>query len=68
MYATCAAATAAAAAAAPAGTDMPQLLADKRPLPEALPAALLTAEGPTMYWHWKNLNNFQVGQNTAALY
>jgi hypothetical protein len=47
---------------------MPQLLADKRPLPATLPAALLTAEGPSMYWYWKNLNNFQVGCVTAALH
>jgi hypothetical protein len=58
-------ATYAAAAAAPAGTEMPRPLADKRPLPDSLPAGLLTVEGPSMYWHWKNLNNFQVGKQAA---
>jgi hypothetical protein len=43
---------------------MPQLLADKRPLNQTLPDALLTAEGPTLYWHWKKLNNFQVETTT----
>jgi hypothetical protein len=58
---------AAAAAAAPAGTEMPRPLADKRPLPDSLPAGLLTVEGPSIYWHWKNLNNFQVGKQAAWL-
>lgn len=49
-----------------AGTAIPWPLSDQRPLPANLPASLLAAEGPSMYWHWKNLYNFEVRQ-TAGL-
>jgi hypothetical protein len=44
----------------PAGTAIPWPLSDQRPLPTNLPASLLASEGPSMYWHWKNLYNFEV--------
>lgn len=38
---------------------MPLPLADLRPLPTRLgDADLMAAEGPSMYWHMKNINNF----------
>jgi hypothetical protein len=44
-----------------AGKTIPWPLSDQRPLPANLPASLLTSEGPSLYWHWKNVYNFEVG-------
>ncbi|WIA42326.1 hypothetical protein OEZ86_008339 [Tetradesmus obliquus] len=48
------------------GTAIPWPLSDQRPLPANLPASLLAAEGPSMYWHWKNLYNFELWAPCAA--
>eukprot|EP00882_Tetradesmus_deserticola_P012343 GHRQ01013082.1.p1 GENE.GHRQ01013082.1~~GHRQ01013082.1.p1 ORF type:complete len:319 (+),score=51.77 GHRQ01013082.1:1236-2192(+) len=48
------------------GVPIPYPLSDMRPLPVNLPASLLNTEGPSMYWHWKNLFNFEIWAPCAA--
>lgn len=47
-----------------AGPAAPVPLIDARPLPGTfVDLQFIGAEGPSAYWHWKHLNNFQVSRH-----